>query len=179
MTDAEFLAFCKSIYDQQLAETDRLYARYPLLISGLVLIGGALVATTHLEAVRAPLGWLRFLHASAVLTTVLLLSVSAYHIVVSMWPREYRRIAPPIGIQKWRTSQTRWTADTSPTMSLDDVAQAVSKELVRRLTDQAIEAVDYNRTVNKDRSSRYCDALRLCSLSLAPLLLTAITHLFL
>ncbi len=158
-----------SIYNAERQEPDRLYARFPLVLTQIALLSGLVVALTKLGYLSRIDETVIILYFAAGIGSVGLLSLAVASLCSSLLSRGYKRFPLPITLVEWVSSYSKDLRQQGE-FSDEEIRRACDNHLRSHLIQVASRCTSHNRQQNDSRTAAYCAALRRSVYALAPIL---------
>jgi len=171
--DRLFLDFCYDQYKIDLQDAETIYPRSSVLIGAITLLSGATVKLARLDLLvrwyEAPLF---FFTAVSTGLIALLVVFSSASLLLAVYPRRYKRVAPMSKWREWREKYLEILTEENASQSASH--STTSGQCVEYLTSALTAAQAENASLNEIRRKHYQRAVLTSVLMTIGVLLLAI-----
>lgn len=149
--DREYFEIVYDEYKSELAASDSLYQRATVLITGLVIIGGASASMGRLDLLRFPPDrWELLVAQVAVCLVAIAAIVATVQVFIAIWPRSYPKLTKLFFWSRWR--ERYWNELTADDPSDEERnRQALSDATIESITERLVDAQAWAAYYNQKR----------------------------
>ncbi len=179
MNDEQFFQYTTDLYQAELAAPDRIFGRIPLVVSGIVIIGGIVGFLTTKEYLTPSGGLIVWLYYLSAAVAVSLLAAATFCIAASLKFGIYQRMKTAAYWDRWRRAYAEKVRESFDGYTKEDVDSIVAIALRDTMGSQMMALTERNQAVNERRFWWLRIAVGLTIMSLFPVGLEALCWIWL